>query len=58
MRVDDQQRFEVEAHEGRRGSHGLTLGCNRCCTWHAILDSPIDLAELNRRAGEHTEVCR
>jgi hypothetical protein len=36
----------------------LQIRCTRCRRWSAHIDRPITLADLNRRASEHTEVCR
>lgn len=56
MDLEDQHRFQVEAQQFM-GESGLTLSCDRC-SWTAILDSPLSLADLEQRADEHTEVCR
>lgn len=58
MELEDQYRFTVEADvivSERRPI--LTLVCDRCGI-DAELDGNLSLAELNRRAGEHAEVCR
>lgn len=57
MDLEDQQRFEIEPQEWR-GDHSITLHCTRCNAWTAIIDGHPTLAELNRRADEHAEVCR
>lgn len=37
----------------------ITIECNRPdCPWIAEPDTPADLGDLVRRAGEHAEVCR
>lgn len=54
-------RFEVDVvySPGGRSELYATLECTReGCSWIAELDAPVDLAELNRRAFEHAEVCR
>jgi hypothetical protein len=48
-------RIEVVALFGDRAE--TLISCTRCA-WGAQIDGALDLAELNRRAGEHTEVCR
>lgn len=53
MKLEDQQRFEVDAEMCAE----MWLSCERC-NWGADIEGPITLAELNRRADEHTEVCR
>lgn len=45
-------RWQIEAY-----GNELALTCGRC-GWTAWPTEPADLAELVRRAGEHTEVCR
>ena len=51
------KRFEVQASGDYLGEADIELMCTRCA-WIAELDTTFTLAELNRRADGHTEVCR
>lgn len=53
----DLERFRVEAVSLPTDWAINWLLCDRC-EWHAEIEEPLTLAELVRRAGEHTEVCR
>lgn len=53
MTTEDQQRFKLEINFW---DHVVVLLCPRGCA--LMLTGDETLAELNRRAGEHTEVCR
>lgn len=54
---EERARFEIDG--GYDYGHDITtLHCTRCRAWRVALDGPADLAELNRRAEEHAEVCR
>jgi hypothetical protein len=50
------QRFEVEIDHLADGD-GLTL-FHDCARWYVDLPAPFTLADLVRRAEEHTEVCQ
>lgn len=54
------ERFTVEAISpyGPYGGVADISLRHDCVTWAVHIDRPITLAELNRRAAEHTEVCR
>ncbi len=57
MQLEDQYRFRVEA-VAPWGVADLSLQCTRCSRWAVHIDRPLTLAELSRRADEHTEQCR
>jgi hypothetical protein len=55
---EERSRFSVEA-VGTAGDDGdeIWLCCDRCGLWQVQLGATLGLGELNRRAGEHAEVC-
>jgi hypothetical protein len=53
--VADQKRFEIAALFAI--GPVLSLRCLRCRRWAVHMDDPRLLADLNRRAGEHVELC-
>ncbi len=58
MNLEDQHRFEVYGL-GSEVFGAVVLKCLRC-PWQAeteTTDDTLTLAELNRRADEHAEVC-
>lgn len=56
MDLEDQHRFQVEGLASCEDAQ-LVLSCHRCAhQW--VFDGPLNLAELDQRADEHTEVCR
>lgn len=57
MDLEDQHRFQVEPIVVRTGAANVWLTCDHC-RWIAVYSEPLTLADLNRRADEHTEVCR
>lgn len=57
MDLEDQHRFQVEAMAVPTDVGLIWISCDRC-GWHAEIDDPISLADLELRADEHTEVCR
>jgi len=57
--AEERQRFRVGSVALFGGNSVIQLSCNRC-DWIVEIDGdePFALAELNRRADEHAEVCR
>lgn len=53
---DERARFQVEGYA--RDDTQLLVTCDRCLTTVIVSDGPLDLADVNRRAAEHAEVCR
>jgi hypothetical protein len=57
--LEDQQRFQVQPAGSSGWGYWVWLSCTRCPWLGVDFDAgPLTLAELNRRADEHTEACR
>jgi hypothetical protein len=52
---EERERFEVVGLG--YDDHDVVVTCRTCGSWDAKLDAWTGLADLNRRAGEHAEVC-
>jgi hypothetical protein len=56
---EERQQFRVYVVPFARGNEQLGITCDRPgCGWHTEIEDFTGLAELNRRASEHAEVCR
>lgn len=52
------ERFDVWSEETADGGRLWMSHHRNGCVWSPDIEQPADLAELNRRASEHAEVCR